>query len=220
MENNFSQTGGSQVAYSTVTSPIMTSTNFPQGRNSPIQQYIDNFALGEAGTPRCACGKSEYHRNVATSYVYNTVYPRVLLGTNANNPDNLSSATLPGISAAELTLANSVFVNDVGLLGSISQGFNHTSPTSGYVPNVPEQYTPIQQNQAFYAQDSWKIKRNLTLQYGVRWEYQRPYDARKRLVLLPPNNLTSLFGPTNSSGVSSGQPIPAGQPKWRNRHDS
>jgi Carboxypeptidase regulatory-like domain/TonB dependent receptor len=27
----------------------------------------------------------------------------------------------------------------------------------------------------FYAQDSWKIKQNLTLNYGVRYEYQNPY---------------------------------------------
>ncbi|HVP00471.1 MAG TPA: carboxypeptidase regulatory-like domain-containing protein [Bryobacteraceae bacterium] len=196
---NFSDTGGNQVLYSTATSPILTSTNLPQGRNSPVQQYMDNFAWVK-GTHQMRFG-GEYRRNLATSYLYNTVFPRTTLGVNAANPDNLSSATLPGISAAELTLANSVFVNDVGLLGSISQGFNHTSPTSGYVPNVPEQYTPIQQNFAAYVQDSWKVRRNLTLQYGVRWEYQGPYDARNGLVLLPQNNLSSLFGPTPISGV-------------------
>jgi hypothetical protein len=198
----FGDTGGNQVAYSTVTSPLMTSTNFPQGRNSPVQQYIDNYAWVK-GTHQMRFG-GEYRRNLATDYLYNTVFPRVVLGTNASNPDNLSSSTLPGISAAELTLANSIFVNDVGLLGTISQGFNHTSPTSGYVPGVAEQYTPIQQNMAFYFQDSWKVRRNLTLQYGVRWEYQGPYDARNGLVLLPQNNLTSLFGPTNSSGSPVG----------------
>jgi hypothetical protein len=196
---NFADTGGNQVLYSTVTSPVMTSTNFPQGRNSPVQQYIDNYAWVK-GTHQMRFG-GEYRRNVATDYLYNTVFPRTTLGVNASNPDNLSTATLPGISAGELTLANSIFVNDTGLLGSISQGFNHTSPTSGYVPGVPEQYTPIQQNMAFYAQDSWKVKRNLTLQYGVRWEYQGPYDARNGLVLLPQNGTTSLFGPTSDSGV-------------------
>jgi hypothetical protein len=195
---NFSATGGNQVAYSTVTSPIMTSTNFPQGRNSPVQQYSDNYAWVK-GAHQLRFG-GELRRNLATDYFYNTVFPRTILGTNASNPDNLSSSTLPGISAAALTIANSIFVNDVGLLGSISQGFNHTSPTSGFAPNIPEIYTPIQQNLAFYAQDTWKVKRNLTLQYGVRWEYQGPYDARNGLVLLPQNNLASLFGPTPISG--------------------
>lgn len=195
---DFASTGGNQVAYSTVTSPIMTSTNFPQGRNSPVQQYDDNFAWVK-GNHQMRFG-GEYRRNLATDYFYNTVFPRVILGANSANPNNLSTSTLPGISASELTLAQSIFANDTGLMASISQGFNHTSPTSGYVAGVPEQYTPIQQNLAFYAQDSWKVKRNLTLQYGVRWEYQGPYDARNGLVLLPQNNLSSLFGPTSSAG--------------------
>jgi hypothetical protein len=146
----------------------------------------------------------EYRRNLATDYFYNTVFPRVLIGAgtnlNASNPDNLSTATLPGISASELTLAQAVFGNVTGLLGTISQGFNHTSPTSGYMSGVPEIYTPIQQSLAFYWQDSWKVRRNLTAQYGVRWEYQGPYDARNGLVLLPQNNLSSLFGPTPITG--------------------
>jgi hypothetical protein len=128
------------------------------------------------------------------------VFPRISLGSNASNPNNLSAATLPGISAAELTLANSVFNNITGLLGTISAGYNHTSPTSGYVQGVPEQYTPVQQNLAFYWQDSWKVKRNLTLQYGTRWEYQGPYDARNGLVLLPQNGIQTLFGPTPIGG--------------------
>ena len=200
---NFANTGGNQVLYSTVTSPIMTSTNFPQGRNSPIQQYIDNYAWVK-GNHQMRYG-GEYRRNLATDYLYNTVFPRTTIGANttanASNPNNLSTATLPGISASELSLAQSVFGNDTGLLGSISQGFNHTSPTSGYVSGVPEQYTPIQQNFAGYFQDSWKLRRNLTVQYGVRWEYQGPYDARNGLVLLPQNNLSSLFGPTPIAGT-------------------
>jgi len=195
---NFADTGGNQVAYSTVTSPVMTSTNFSQGRNSPIWQYIDNYAWVK-GTHQMRFG-AEYHRNSASTYVDNTLFPRTVLGVNAANPDNLSVSTLPGISAAELNLANSVFENDVGLLGTISQGFNHTSPTSGYVSGVPEQYTPIQQNMAIYAQDSWKVKRNLTIQYGVRWEYIGAYNTSDGLVLLPQNRLTSLFGPTNDTG--------------------
>ena len=53
----------------------MTSTNFPQGRNSPVQQYIDNYGWVK-GTHQMRFG-GEYRRNLATSYLYNTVFPRV-----------------------------------------------------------------------------------------------------------------------------------------------
>ncbi len=141
----------------------------------------------------------EYRRNLATDYFYNTVYPRTSIGANgtlnASNPNNLSTSTLPGISAAELTLAQahlrkryrSARLHQPGLQPHLAD-FRLPSERSGAI------YW-IQQNFAGYFQDSWKVRRNLTFQYGVRWEYQGPYDARNGLVLLPQNNLTGLFRP-------------------------
>jgi hypothetical protein len=197
--NTFTETGGAQINYPTtsgaaLTSPIETSTNLPQGRNTPVRQFIDNFAWVR-GDHQLRFG-GEYHWLLANSYLYNTVYPRITLGSNSANPDNLSTATLQGISAAELAKAQTIFDSITGLMGTVAAGYNHTSPTSGYVQGIPEQYTPVQQNWAFYGQDSWKVRRNLTIQYGTRWEYQGPYDARNGLVLLPQNNVASLYGPT------------------------
>ncbi len=39
-----------------------------------------------------------------------------------------------------------------------------------------------------YAQDKWKIRSNLTLTYGLRWEYSSPITHR--------NNFISNFDPT------------------------
>ncbi len=192
--NNFSETGGVQIAYAGVTSPIMTSTNFPQGRNTPVRQYIDNYAWIK-GNHQFRFG-GEFRQVVADSFVYNTVFPRVTIGTNGANADGLSTSNLPGISAAELIIANDVFENITGMLGTIGQGFNHTSATSGYVAGVPENYTPVQNSMAGYVQDNWKIMRNLSVFYGVRWEYQGPYNARNGLVLLPENGIQTLLGPT------------------------
>ncbi len=205
--NTFPESAGVQLSYPsinglTITNPIETTTNLPQGRNTPVRSYADNYAWVK-GNHQMRFG-GEYRQTVADSYVFNRVFPVLTLGTNANNPDNLSTANLPGISASELNAANLIFSAITSQLGSITQGFNHTSPTSGYVAGVPENYTPVQQNLAFYAQDSWKIRRNLTLQYGVRWEYQGPYDARNGLVLLPQNGLSSLFGPTPITGSPVG----------------
>jgi hypothetical protein len=201
--NTFGETNGVQINYAGITSPIETTTNLPQGRNTPVRQFIDNYAWVK-GNHQIRFG-GEFRQVVADSYLWNTVFPRVTLGTGAaSNPAGLSTANLPGISAAELTIANNIFANITGLYQSISEGFNHTSATSGYVAGVPENYTPIQNNLAFYVQDNWKVKRNLTAFYGVRWEFQGAYNARNGLVLLPQNGLSTLFGPTPITGSPVG----------------
>lgn len=200
--NQFADSGNSQVVFRTVTNPVLTSTNLPQGRNTPVRQVMDNFAWVK-GSHSLRFG-GEYRVILANNYFYNAVIPNVTLGNNSSNPDGIQTSLFPGgISSGDLARAQAVFDNITGLLASTSQGFNHTSATSGYVKGTPRNTNPIQPNLSFYFQDSWRLRPGLTLQYGLRWEYQGVFDDRNGLVLLPEQNTAGLWGPTPVGGFFS-----------------
>lgn len=205
---DYRATGGFQLAVPRVTDPTITSTNLPQGRNTPVRQVIDNFAWTKGHHTMRFGG--EYRVVLANSFFFNTVVPRVSLGSNSSNPNGITAARFPGgISAGDLARASDIFNLVTGLLGSIGQGFNHTSPTSGFVPGVPRTIDPIQHNVSFYIQDNFKLRPNLALQYGVRYEYQGVFDLRNKLVLLPRDGEAGLWGPAGVNNLFNPRPTPA-----------
>jgi hypothetical protein len=240
---DYSNTGGFQMRLpGNLTDPTLTQTNLPQGRNTPVRQLLDNFAWVKG--KRTIRFGGEYKQVLAQSYFFNTVVPLVTMGDNASsNPMGLdqSAATCTGtgcdfaggISSAAFGNALNILTSITGNLTATQQGFNHTSPTSGFVPGSPRTIDPIQHNVSAYLQDSWKFRPNLTLNYGVRWEFQGVYDQRNGLILAPTNGEQGLWGPTPvdsffsvASGTAASDPTQNvlldfgggrnGSPLWKN----
>ena len=61
-----------------------------------------------------------------------------------------------------------------------SLGFNYASFLLGAVDNyaiaAPAEYRQAKKQLGFYVQDSWKLTRRLTLDYGVRYDYGTYYQ--------------------------------------------
>ena len=99
------------------------------------------------------------------------------LGSNDNNPDGILNSEFPNLPSgntgnAIVTRAQNTFANIVGLLASANRTVNVTSPTSGFVPGATRQRDFKQREVSLYLQDQWRVRRNFTLNYGTRWEFQ------------------------------------------------
>jgi hypothetical protein len=115
--------------------------------------------------------------------------PQYTVGFNTTTntmPVASNTANFPGgISATEYTNATGL----LGLLtGAVNQGtqtFNITSRDSGFVKGVGSIRHLDYNTLAFYAGDTWRMKSNLSINLGLRWEYISPVTERDGLGLMP-----------------------------------
>jgi hypothetical protein len=109
-------------------------------------------------------------------------------GFSASNPFGLVSSDFSGvapISGNDLADANNILASLGGFVGSTSETFNVTSPSSGFVPGATQERDLRQNDWAFYAGDAWRFRPNLTITYGMRYEYLGPFNEKNGLFLEP-----------------------------------
>lgn len=172
-------------------------TFMSQGRNTLVYQYIDNFSL-VAGAHSFRMG-TDIQSVTAITFNDAGINKQINIGTNAANPDGILNAAFPNLPAgatgtAIVNRARSIYYDLVGSLGSASATFNVSSPTSGFVPGATRGRDFKQRSVSLYLQDQWRVRRNFTLSYGLRWEFQGvPYET-KGIAIQPANNIAGLFG--------------------------
>jgi hypothetical protein len=179
---NFSKPGYLLAGFSTT---LPTPDFEPQGRNTRTWIWKDN-ANWVHGNHVIAFG-GQLQR--VTIFAYNNfgVTPTYSLGINgANAPKqtDFNSGTTK-ISTTAFDNATALLASAAGAVSEVSQTFNVTSQTSGFVQGAGDNRNYRQNNWSLYLGDSWRLSRKLTFTYGVRWEYYTPVDEKNGLVLLP-----------------------------------
>ena len=150
-------------------------TFMSQGRTTTVNQFLDNMALPKGNhTFRAGFDFQQIH-----AYTFNDagIHQTIVLGSNSANPTGITRASLGANLPAGATgdaivsRAAAIFADLSGLLASSSRTFNVTSPSSGFVTGATRERIFQQRDLALYAQDQWRARSNLTLNYGVRWDY-------------------------------------------------
>lgn len=153
-----------------------------QGRNTNTYNINDN-ATWVKGKHYVKFGMS--FQSIHTS-PYNDagITPTYTIGLGTGHQGLVTSQFPTGISATDLAAANSLLASLEGAVTSVSQTFNVTSQNSGFVNNATNLRHFVYANYGFYIQDNWKVRKNLTIEAGLRYEYYSPLHETNNLELM------------------------------------
>lgn len=119
----------------------------------------------------------------------------------------ISTSTLPGANATEVANAQALYAT---LTGRIS-AFASTAILGGdgkYAVNGSRHFEIQENTNGLFAQDSWRIRNNLTISYGIRWQPQTgaKMNSANYSVLTNPAMVYDVSGPGNlfSPGTLTG----------------
>ncbi len=143
------------------------------------------------------------------------IVPQFTVGFNTTtNPTPLvnNTASFPGgLSSTQFTTANSLLGLLTGAVSTVTQTFNVADRTSGFSRGVGSIRHLDYNTLAFYGGDTWRIRDNLSLNIGLRWEYIGPLTERDGLGLMPKDTSLAVLSDPNAvldfAGSGTGRPF-------------
>ena len=202
-------------------------TQIASRRNSPVQTIQDALTWTR-GSHAFSIGG--LYANVSQWVWSQNVVPWIGFGlSSAYDPARVMfDATngfrnFPGATSSVINDAKSIYSVLTGRVTMIS-GFGVLDENSGqYVYEGPQVDRARQRQAAVFASDSWRVIPGLTLNIGLRWEVQFPFEALKRIYSTATvSDLWGVSGPGNlfMPGTSAGSApqfdqYPAGSKAYR-----
>jgi hypothetical protein len=180
-------------------------------RNNPVFQFTDTLNWVR-GRHNLTLGGTWLHTSFY-SHTYGTAgVPQYNLGIAASDPivTPLRNA-LPNINTTtDLPNAQNLYALLTGRVTSISVATQVEEQTKKYI-----QFAETMQRYAFttvgvFAQDSFRIRNDLTLNFGLRWQFDGDIHSGNDLLSQPSGD--NFYGPSTAlfqPGVLNGNPNPA-----------
>jgi hypothetical protein len=104
-------------------------------------------------------------------------FPTVGLGGNLTTLNASLRPTTIGAGANRTGNYDAAFAFLLGRYAQVATNFNYDTTGSAFAPGTGKNRDFRYNEYEFFAQDSWRVRNNLTLTYGLRWHYYpAPYE--------------------------------------------
>jgi hypothetical protein len=179
----------------TVTNPVQNSLE--SGRSSKVHEVMDNATWVRSNHIFQFGGN--FRRTEVEPFSFAGILPQYTIGFGAGNINPLSSTNTTqfpgGIATTDFNNASNLLAFLTGAVTSATQVFNATDGSSGYVKGAEQRRNFSFNAIGFYGSDTWKVRPNLSLKLGLRYDYYSPVKETNNLALLPVGGLAALYDP-------------------------
>ncbi|MGH9477679.1 MAG: carboxypeptidase-like regulatory domain-containing protein [Terriglobales bacterium] len=118
------------------------------------------------------------------------------LGINTDDPADsmFSSTNLPGIASSDLGTAANLWSVLAGRVTSFNDTINANPYTRAYQANYNALEFITQHEWTLFFSDSWHARSNLTVNYGVRWEFEQTPQDNLNIYSVPVGGAAGAYG--------------------------
>lgn len=168
-----------------------------QARDNPVYNLFDNLHM-QHGNHSFTFGGNMIRTSMHQGTLDSAGIPTYRFGVVAADPVNsiFNSTTLPAISSSSLSDATNLYALLTGRISSVSDVRNVDEKTHQFADYQPVVLRELMTSFGLYFADSWRVNRSLTLNYGLRWDFQGDNENTNNIYTSP--NLLDLFGPSGA----------------------
>ena len=180
---------------SALTNPYVNRTNSSREASTKVVEDTLTWLKGKHGL---TMGMNFLQADV---WLANQSYaPNLQFGVVTGDPAEamFTTANIPGAAAADITNAKALYAILTGRVSTVGADARITESGDSYVVFGASRAAGRLRQFDLFASDSWRVKSNLTLTYGLRYVVQNPfYPVNNSYTTVNPDALFGTSGPNN-----------------------